>query len=76
MMMHGLANIKLHVHFEHEALNTYSLLMLRKEFLWTNEVMASEVLHSLPSVAFISNPIWPISASPNFLSLAKIITTT
>jgi hypothetical protein len=73
--MHGLTNIKLHVHFEHEALNAYSLLMLRKEFLWKNEGMASEVLQSLSSVAFISNPIWPISANPHFLSLAKIITT-
>jgi len=37
------ASTTLHVHFEYEAVNTCSLLMLRKEFPWMNEVMASEV---------------------------------
>ena len=54
------ATTTLHVHFKYEAVTTYSLLMLRKEFPWTNEVMASEVVHSLSSVTFISNPIWPV----------------
>jgi len=46
------ATTTLHVHFEYEAVNTYSLLMLRTEFPWTNEAMASVfytlflVLHS------------------------------
>jgi len=54
------ASTTLHVHFEYEAVNTYSLLMLRKEFPWTNVAMASVVLHPLHSVAFISNPLWPL----------------
>jgi hypothetical protein len=61
-----------HLHFECEAVNTCSLLMLRKEFPWMNEVVASEVLHSLPRVAFISNPHLAYISQPKRLVASEI----
>jgi hypothetical protein len=48
----------LNVHFEYQAVITRSLLMLRKEFPWNDELMASLYccIHITPRLAFVSKP--------------------